>query len=255
MAIAGKPIRAKVGDFFYADGSYSSSYIDNPANPCIGVVFAVAHDKGKAAADKPENYIANDGTQKLQEIQGWVVAAKEAEVLLAPGTADALDVTQEPASALGAGKEDINGFKNTEAFKSGGIDLDLYPVAKAIIAYENDETTKAPAGTSGWYWGAAGQYIALAEVYAEVEAENKVVLDWEYMAVGKALEILESAGVGSLLGGKNQAFYWSSSIEKTKANEIGRMFRVAISTAAYNHGQSASWKSNDARHYRPILTF
>lgn len=46
----------QVGDFFYADGSWSSSYKASGSNPCIGVVFAVANDGGAASADTPENY-------------------------------------------------------------------------------------------------------------------------------------------------------------------------------------------------------
>ncbi|WP_281960321.1 DUF6562 domain-containing protein [Bacteroides clarus] len=249
VAITSRPIKAKVGDFFYADGTYSSSFTKSDANPCIGIVFAVAHDDGKASADKPENYIANNGTQKLQEVHGWVVAAQEVNQLLAPGETETWDVSQLPASELGTGKTDIKGFKNTEAFKKERLDLNNYPIAKAMIDYE--QTNPAPAGTSGWYWGAAGQYITLAEAYAKVKAENKVVISWEYLAVGKSLKILVDNGVGVLFGGLNQAFYWSNSIE----DSTGKIFRVAISTAAYNHGQSAGWNLNDKRHYRPILTF
>ncbi|CDB83852.1 putative uncharacterized protein [Bacteroides clarus CAG:160] len=158
--ISTRPIKAKVGDFFYADGTYSSSYIANADNPCIGIVFAVAHDGGKASADKAENYIANDGTRKLQEVHGWVVAVKEADELLQVKPAPKeitdnqyeevfSDISQLPASDLGQGATDIKGFKNTEAFKKEGISLEDYPVAKAIIAYENAPSTKAPSGTSG----------------------------------------------------------------------------------------------------------
>lgn len=260
--ISTRPIKAKVGDFFYADGTYSSSYIANANNPCIGIVFAVAHDGGKASADKAENYVANDGTRKLQEVHGWVVAVKEADELLQVKPAPKeitdnqyeevfSDILQLPASGLGQGATDIKGFKNTEAFKKEGISLEDYPVAKAIIAYENAPSTKAPSGTSGWYWGAVDQYVTLAKAYAEVVAANKVVQSWEYLAVGESLKKLADTGTGVLFGGKNQAFYWSSSLDAA----TGKIFRVAISTAAYNHSQCAGWKMNDPRHYRPILTF
>lgn len=71
------------------------------------------------------------------------------------------------------------------------------------------------------------------------------------MAVGKSLKILLDNGIGVPFGSLNQAFYWSNSVE----DSTGKIFRVAISTAAYNHGASAGWRLNDARHYRPILTF
>lgn len=251
--------RAKVGDFFYADGSYSSMYIKDAKNPCIGVVFAVAHDGGKASGDVAANYVANDGTRKLEEVQGWVVAVHETAGLLqvkpnpAGVTGDGvLDMSSLPASALGQGKTDIKGFLNTEVFKKNEITLSGYPVAEAIVNYENAEATKAPANTSGWYWGAINQYAILAAEYASVEG-NKTdgVTSWEYNIVGKSLKLLADEGAGALFGGDGQAFYWSSSVDKA----TGKIFRAAISVEAYNHGATAGWKVNDSRHVRAILTF
>lgn len=36
--------KAKVGDYFYADGTWRTAYINIPSNPCIGIVFAVNAD-------------------------------------------------------------------------------------------------------------------------------------------------------------------------------------------------------------------
>ncbi|MEG2127477.1 MAG: DUF1566 domain-containing protein, partial [Bacteroides sp.] len=37
-------IKVKVGDFYYQDKTFSSTYIDNAQNPCIGIVFVVNDD-------------------------------------------------------------------------------------------------------------------------------------------------------------------------------------------------------------------
>ena len=265
--ISTRPIKAKVGDFFYADGTYSSSYIANADNPCIGIVFAVAHDGGKASADKAENYVANDGTQRLQEVRGWVIALKDVtggRVKIAPSSVKELtgfDLETKPAIDLMDNCDeskraytDILGFKNTEIFKSVS-NLDDYPIAKAIAEYESSETTKAPAGTSGWYWGAVKQYLTLAEEYAEVTVENKVVTNVVLLTVGKSMQTLIDAGVAEEFSLDGEQFYWSNSIEKTKSDSKGRLYRVGLSTQGRNYGGTAAWPVNDARHARAILTF
>lgn len=257
--IVATPTKAKVGDFYYADGSYSSVYIKDEANPCIGVVFAVAHDGGKASGDQPENYVDNDGNEKLQKIRGWVVAAKEIEEKFkvkvdnpgSPTQEVVLDLGVLPGSALAQGKTDILGFKNTQVFKREEMILADYPVAEQIIQYENASETKAPAGTSGWYWGAVNQYLILASEYAAVTVENKVVTHFEYLTVGKSMETLAKDQMKVHFGLDGEQFYWSSTVEAA----TGKIFRVGLRTLGPNYGQTAGWKLNDTRHFRPILTF
>ena len=257
--IVATEVKPKVGDFYYADGSYSSTYIKSEANPCIGVVFAVAHDGGKASADEPGNYIDNAGNRKLEKVRGWVVAAKEIEGKFMakvsnpanPSQEVTLDLNTLPGSALAQGKTDILGFKNTQVFMRDGITLTEYPVVEQIINYENDPLTKAPVGTSGWYWGAVNQYLTLATEYAAVTVENKVVTHWEYLAVGKSLDILQKDGCAVHFGVDGEQFYWSSTVDASS----GKIFRVGLRTQGHNYGQTAGWKLNDPRHFRLVLTF
>lgn len=258
VAIISRPIKAKVGDFFYADGTYSSSFRKNDANPCIGVVFAVAHDDGKASGDKPENYIANDGTQKLQEIHGWVIALKDVidgtkRIAPSSNNIQSFDLAQKPAIDLvdncdegNKSYADIFGFKNTEIFKATA-NLEDYPIAKAVSEYGNTTATKAPVGTSGWYWGAVKQYLTLSEEYASK--------DTGLLTVGKSMQILIEAGVAETFSLDGEQFYWSSSIEKTKSGSQGMLYRVGLLITAKNYGQTAAWRVNDGRHARAILTF
>lgn len=257
--ISTRPVKAKVGDFFYQDGTYSSSYIKNDNNPCIGIVFAVAYEGGKASDDNANNYIPNGKTEpKLKEVHGWVIALKDVtggkkKIAPATGTSESFDITQLPASGLGVGKTDILGFKNTEVFKTGGLTLSNYPIAEAVIGYENASETKAPGNTSGWYWGAAAQYLTLAEEYAKVTVAGGVVTDVEMLSVGNSLQVLIDAGLAEKLSLDGEQFYWSNSIDKDKAP--GKIYRVGLSIAGKNYGQTAAWRINDSRHARPILTF
>lgn len=258
VTITPMPTLAKVGDYFYADGTTSSSYRKNDANPCIGIVFAVAHDDGKAANDKAGNYVTNDGTKKLDEVHGWVIALKDltaGNVKIAPAKVEAFDIATLPAIGLGDGKDDILGFKNTEIFKNNALSLADYPLAEAAINYENNSATKAPVNTSGWYWGAAKQYLILAEEYAKVTVTGGVVSDTEMLLVGKSLQVLIDAGLAEAFSFDGEQFYWSNSTEKTKEVDKGKLYRVGLSITGKNYGQTAAWRTNDGRHARAILTF
>ncbi|WP_304959792.1 DUF6562 domain-containing protein, partial [Bacteroides caecimuris] len=197
----------QVGDFFYADGSWSSSYKASGSNPCIGVVFAVANDGGVASADTPENY---PGTG-LKEIKGWVVAAYD---LRDDNTKNNLKPRKEGVvipEELKGDMDDIQGFLKTELLKQQT--LSDYPIAEMIVNYQNDEKTKAPATTSGWYWGAVKQYEMLAKVYATVSKEGQMT---ESLPVRESLLLLENAGIGELfpVGGNERRHWYSTATDK-----------------------------------------
>ena len=242
-------VQPKVGDFYYADGTYSSNYMADDANPCIGVVFAVAHDDGKAAADVPANYIDNGGVQRVEEVHGWVVAARDffGEATLA---ALADENVQVPAG-LKKGKDDILGFKNTELIKAEAT-LSDFPVAEFIVNYEANELTKAPEGTSGWYWGAAGQHQVLIEEYAECEGGSLV----EKRAVMQSLEILETDGIGATfpVGGNGRRFWYSTSTSSDVAIQMG-FACLGVENSDFGALED-NWAAPTSNYNaRPILTF
>lgn len=229
LTVETQPVRAKVGDFFYADGSYSTKYIENNNNPCIGVVFAVSHDFGAAALDSPDNY---DG--KLENVHGWVVALNDINEEALAFVSDNSVVLPE---GLGSGLEDIYGYKNTSKFRDNS---ENYPAMNAVIT-----NVLAPGNTSGWYIGSVKQYLILSQVYAEVVVENKEVKSWEYLSVGKSIDKLKENGLAKHFeNGK----YWSSSINGEK------VYRVGLSIDK-DYGGTAAWDKAAANRVRAILTF
>ncbi len=242
--------RPKVGDFFYADGTFSSNYLKDVDNPCIGVVFAVAHDGGKASVDSPSNYIDNNGIQKLDKVRGWVIAAKD--FYNNTGFGALVNASVAVPDGLSKGKGDILGFMNTELIKRYA-DIDDFPAAKFIVHYENDEATKAPKGTSGWYWGAAGQYQILLEEYAVAETGSLV----EKRAVMKSLEILEECNAGNIFpeNGNGRRLWYSTN---TDSKEKGIKFGFAcLGIGNKDFGAlEDDWASPDSKYnVRPMLTF
>lgn len=78
----------KVGDYFYADGTWGTAYINNISNPCIGIVFEVNADgkSGKIVSLDEANLkwstvgketgISNtlDGAANVTAVQNWIAS-------------------------------------------------------------------------------------------------------------------------------------------------------------------------------------
>ncbi len=238
----------QVGDFFYADGSWSSSYKASGSNPCIGVVFAVANDGGVASADTPENY---PGTG-LKEIKGWVVAAYD---LRDDNTKNNLKPRKEGVvipEELKGDMDDIQGFLKTELLKQQT--LSDYPIAEMIVNYQNDEKTKAPATTSGWYWGAVKQYEMLAKVYATVSKEGQMT---ESLPVRESLLVLENAGIGELfpVGGNERRHWYSTATDKIGKGLWAGFVCFGVETKDYGGIEDDWWPVTNSGNARAILTF
>ena len=241
----------QVGDFFYADGSWSSSYKASGSNPCIGVVFAVANDGGAASADTPENY---PGTG-LKEIKGWVVAAYD---LRDDNTKNNLKPRKEGVvipEELKGDMDDIQGFLKTELLKQQT--LSDYPIAEMIVNYQNDEKTKAPATTSGWYWGAVKQYEMLAKVYAEVTVENNEIKSMKSLVVRNSLQVLENAGIGELfpVGGNERRHWYSTATDKRGKGLWAGFVCFGVETKDYGGIEDDWWPVTNSGNARAILTF
>lgn len=238
----------QVGDFFYADGSWSSSYKASGSNPCIGVVFAVANDGGVASADTPENY---PGTG-LKEIKGWVVAAYD---LRDDNTKNNLKPRKEGVvipEELKGDMDDIQGFLKTELLKQQT--LSDYPIAEMIVNYQNDEKTKAPATTSGWYWGAVKQYEMLAKVYATVSKEGQMT---ESLPVRESLLLLENAGIGELfpVGGNERRHWYSTATDKRGKGLWAGFVCFGVGNGDYGGIEDDWWAITNSGNARAILTF
>ncbi|KMW82567.1 DUF6562 domain-containing protein [Bacteroides sp. 3_1_13] len=238
----------QVGDFFYADGSWSSSYKASGSNPCIGVVFAVANDGGVASADTPENYPGAG----LKEIKGWVVAAYD---LRDDNTKNNLKPRKEGVvipEELKGDMDDIQGFLKTELLKQQT--LSDYPIAEMIVNYQNDEKTKAPATTSGWYWGAVKQYEMLAKVYATVSKEGQMT---ESLPVRESLLLLENAGIGELfpVGGNERRHWYSTATDKRGKGLWAGFVCFGVETKDYGGIEDDWWPVTNSGNARAILTF
>ncbi|MBE5693611.1 MAG: hypothetical protein EGP90_03500 [Bacteroides sp.] len=251
MTVIAQQGKVKVGDFFYKDGTTSSNYVADADNPCIGVVFAVAHSNGAAALDSPENY-PGTALADLETINGWVVAAYD----FRDGTNDANLKPRKSADVvipegLKGDMNDIQGFLKTELLKQQT--LSDYPIAEIIVNYQKDEITKAPANTSGWYWGAVKQYDALAKAYATASGGQLT----ESLVVRNSLQVLANAGVGELfpVGGNERRHWYSTATDKKSKGRWAGFVCFGVETNDYGGIEDDWWPVTNSGNARAILTF
>lgn len=148
--------------------------------------------------------------------------------------------------------DDIQGFLKTELLKQQT--LSDYPIAEMIVNYQNDEKTKAPATTSGWYWGAVKQYEMLAKVYATVSKEGQMT---ESLPVRESLLLLENAGIGELfpVGGNERRHWYSTATDKRGKGLWAGFVCFGVETKDYGGIEDDWWPVTNSGNARAILTF
>ena len=146
---------------------------------------------------------------------------------------------------------DIQGFLKTELLKQQT--LSDYPIAEMIVNYQNNEKTKAPASTSGWYWGAVKQYDALAKAYATASAGQLT----ESLAVRESLLLLENAGIGELfpLNGNERWHWYSTATDKRNKGLWAGFVCLGVGNTDYGNIEDDWVEVTKSGNARAILTF
>lgn len=179
---------AKVGDYFYSDGTWSTEI--ESGKQCIGIVFAV----GQSEYDTSDYSDSGIGKEKCN---GYVVALTDATDSYAMWGPKGIELGLYPTDEFGDpiqnggdnGKyNDWSGYRYSkvaegEAEKSGGLSPDKaegYPLFyHAMVKYSN--TVPAPESTSGWFLPSISQLYQSTEVSDRIEAVEggeKLASDW-----------------------------------------------------------------------------
>ena len=222
------PASPNVGDYYYADGTWSNTYSSNTSNPCIGIVFKV----GAGAGDNVGNYnfFFMDNT-----IHGYVVALNDAN-----DNAGAWGIRLTNVDGLtdeGAYVNKYDGYSNTaivrllKAYKSTDVNIPTADGQYWAFKVASGYSAISPVNTSGWYLPSIGQ---LNDIYS---MNNRTVL-------------FQGAGGTDFKTTDNNGRYWSS----TEKNE-----RYAW-CYQFNGSGSDSYAKSDNRYLRvsyvrAILTF
>lgn len=146
---------AKVGDYFYSDGTYSTQL--NPSKTVIGIVFQTDPNRiGQAEKDA----LAQKG---VDTPNGLVMALKNAATDAQWSKNTSSMEALPPAEKIKDAYSDISGYSNCQKIKEKG--LDSYPAFKAAENF--GQTVKAPEKTTGWYLPSAGQWWDILQNLAD----------------------------------------------------------------------------------------
>ena len=156
------PVSAKVGDFFYLDGTYSTTL--DPAKTVIGIVFQT--DPSHIGQAEKETL----KTKGLDEPHGLVMAVKNAGTSLK--WSNVFETTGATVCTTVADcYQDISGLKNTQTvyeFASYTNDADKYPAFKAVADFNTNNAV--PENATEWFMSSEGQLWDLLENLGKVEA-------------------------------------------------------------------------------------
>lgn len=244
-------VEAKVGDYYYSDGTWSTTLDENKT--CIGIVFQtdlsrigakekeVLAAKGVAVPHGLVMAVKNISTQN----RGW-----SSEIYNFPELTDC--VTKEECAA------DINGLYNYTTvidYAEQNGKLDSYPVFRDIKNY----SVATPVKTTGWYMPSIGQlydFFTNLGGLPGLENATKSVVNDGYIWSGQTELLTRVNAYLSPLGvGNYDEFYpdinyiWSSS--ELNANSV-RSWQI------YNDGYIACTlrgKNKIDQILRPVLAF
>ena len=154
---------AEVGDYYYADGTWSPDYTSNGSSACIGIVFKA----GAAQGDVASNY---DG--KLPDgIHGYVVALTDAHAGKCAWGGDGVLI------GTSTNQSDFSGYRNSQkiiekAQEGGHLKPDDpgsdYPAMYYITEYQKGMVIP---NSSGWYFPSTGQLTALYNASGGISAK------------------------------------------------------------------------------------
>ena len=146
---------AKVGDYFYADGTWSSELKDNKT--VIGIVFSTE----PTAKDKAKGWT-----------HGQVVALRNAGKALKWNTsgegANENGAATYASSSVLAAMADRDGYTYTQTLLGKQTTTTSYPAAQAAASY----SVEAPSSTSGWYLPAIGQALDIAFNLGQIVSDS-----------------------------------------------------------------------------------
>ena len=214
------PANPNVGDYYYVDGTWSSTLLEKP---CIGIVFKV----DAAGNDQPSNYEGN----KPGAIHGYVVALQDA--LSTAGNWGTREVDTPIANVENTSVTAYTGYSDTRTIistYSGGSTWSDYQAFKAVVDYRTN--VPVPGISSDWYLPSLAQ---LGDVYNALST------------IGVPLTT-----VGTVFKTDNDGRYWTSSEKNNNGNDAWYI--------KMNNGTKESYAKDGtnysrACYARAILTF
>lgn len=176
------PKIAKIGDYYYSDGTCSTNY--DASKNVIGIVFYVGHHP------KDGSDYSNSGIGE-KECHGYVMALSAAN----RWSVAWYDFNDSPVEISGISTDtgDWNGYANQKAIErfvsqyQSAISLSNFPAAYKCSIYGTDKSDlysqfQAPENSSGWFLPSVGQFLG----FHAANCENGNLLNNKIEAVESA---------------------------------------------------------------------
>lgn len=236
-----------VGDFYYADGTWSSE-LKAEANP-IGIVFCV-----RQHPEDTSNYMLKDGATKLEEFHGYVVAAYDATYDAATGSNNGVawgwqTGWMDDANGTSTSTQDFLGYSNSMEVlaDANGVltdsSSDNYP-AFYYAMVKQEELYPAPESSTGWFLPSAYQLLYIWDTF-DPESEEDALIE-------NKLAELEAVGLGAKMYVRDSE-YWSSTERSGSAENYAHY--VVFDTASLNPGYIDYWTKSYKMRVRSMLVF
>lgn len=245
----------KVGDFYYSDGSWSTTLVKREGVKPIGVIFYLG--EAKEGRDNASFYTLKDGKTPMTDFHGYVVAFRDAtetpegNVNVAWHKFDGNDV----GTGCSTNTSDHLGYTNTQSAIAyaeknyGGLsdsNESLPAVYYATTYFESQ--VPAPAKSSGWFLPSAGQ---LKYIFDRVYFEPNTGMDAAYLE--KSFKALADFGGKEMY--VRDSKYWTST---EYIDAYGKSFRAHYAdfdSSNIKNGGTPWFNKNGEFHVRSILAF
>ncbi len=227
---------AEVGDYYYADGTWSPDYTSNGSSACIGIVF-----KGGAA----QGDVASNYDSKLTDgIHGYVVALTDALTYAGEWGARDIDENNGFLPDVSSNTDTkYNGYTQTKyILDAHSTDLTRYEAFSAVKNY----ATAAPDNSSGWYLPSMKQLSDVWQLYRG--AAGNVLYD--RLKGISSDNLFQTGNNGTHHNKDNQYRYWTST-EKNSTDAWYVIFDTGGAIDAYAKDEYY----NRLCRARAILTF
>lgn len=234
----------RIGDFYYSDGTWSTTL--DPARTPIGIVFRVgcATDDG----DNAGYYRQKDGTTRFDDVRGYVVALRDA-------TDEGCwwsSFNDDQGCGCSTSTDDFRGYTNTRSIMAtaaakGGLTSDPASFPACYYATTGYETVcPAPAQSSGWYLPSAYQLSYIwNRVWFDEDGSDRACLERSFAQLGDAATPLY----------RNDAEYWTSTEQVNSYGNSNYAYYFDFSANNFYNGTISHYRKNTNMLVRSVLTF
>jgi len=245
----------KVGDFYYSDGTWSTTLVEKDGVTPIGVVFYTGI--AKEYKDNTSYYKQKDGTTPIEEFHGYVIALRDATYF--DNAHHACQWSFFDGSDTGCGTsnktDDFLGYTNTMSIVSranrekGGLSdsNDNFPAAYYAVDFF-EQQCPAPEQSSGWFLPSAQQ---LKYIYDNVYFEPNGVEGMPY--IEKSLKALSDLGGAEMYVRDSQ--YWTSTEFIDAYGQSYRAYYCCFDESNFSPGFTTWSNKNWTQRVRSILAF